>query len=160
MIEAVNSGIASTSVSRGNVSGSARAPEPQASPSSPVAPFISPRISLEGGSNQAVIQIRDSETGDVLTQFPSESRIRAIQSEQALQEASRSRQQVLTASADTTPQQSQSAPPPQQSFDAGSIATLQTSQGASTSDIQLATVAFSSGASAGVSSQPSLDVTA
>lgn len=38
----------------------------------PQAPYISPYIYVDVYNNKAVIQIRDSETGDVLNQFPSE----------------------------------------------------------------------------------------
>ncbi len=47
---------------------------------SPQAPFISPFIAIDDSSNQAVILIRDSDTGDVVRQFPSEGSLRARQS--------------------------------------------------------------------------------
>ncbi len=46
----------------------------------PQAPYISPYISIDNNYNKAVLQIRDSDTGDVLRQFPSESALRARQS--------------------------------------------------------------------------------
>ena len=44
----------------------------------PVAPYISPYISIDNNSNQAVLQIRDSNTGDIVNQFPSEARLEQI----------------------------------------------------------------------------------
>ena len=45
----------------------------------PKAPYISPFVKVDTEANKAVILIRDSDTGDVLTQFPSESAIKARQ---------------------------------------------------------------------------------
>ena len=161
MIEAVNSVLANASLSRGSAvqaSNSAKVSQEFTPP--PRAPFISPRIALDTSVNKAVIQIRDSDTGDVLTQFPSESRIRAIQAEQALQAAQSASQESLSGVDEVAVSQAQqSAPVP--SLDAGSIATLQVPQGVSTSDIQQATVAFSSaGAAAGTQPSASVNVTA
>ncbi len=39
------------------------------------APYVSPYIHVDLTFDTAVLQIRDSDTGDVLTQFPSESRL-------------------------------------------------------------------------------------
>ncbi len=159
MIEAVNSVIANANLSRGNTAQASTAEKINLeAPSAPKAPFISPRIALDGAANTAVIQIRDSDTGDVLTQFPSESRIRAIQAEQALQAAQSERQDPVPLPEAGTSEPTSSAPVP--SFDASALAALQAPQGASTSDIQLATVAFSTGASAGAGESPSVSVTA
>lgn len=159
MIEAVNSVLANSSLSRGSaVQLSTAAKVSQEAPVTPKAPYISPHIVVDTGANKAVIQIRDSDTGDVLTQFPSESRIRAIQADQALQAAQAARQDSLTGAEPSRPNVAPEAPAtPVPSFDAGAIATLQAPQGVSTSDIQQATVAFSAGASAG-GSQPSASV--
>lgn len=43
----------------------------------PSAPYISPYIVVDTNYDKAVLQIRDSDTGDVLRQFPSESTLRA-----------------------------------------------------------------------------------
>lgn len=164
MIEAVNSVLANASLSRGSAEQLSTAAKANLeAPTLPQAPFISPRIAIDTSANKAVIQIRDSDTGDVLTQFPSESRIRAIQAEQALQAAQSARQDTLTGASDLA-ETGASAPQPTaapvQSFDAGAIATLQAPQGVSTSDIQQATVAFSAGASAGAQATASVNVTA
>jgi len=165
MVEAVNSVLANASLSRSNVlQAAASTPAPREPVTLPVAPFISPRVAIDSGSNEAVLQIRDAATGDVVNQFPSESRLRAIQAQQAREVAQSSRQSELTG-VNTVREQSapvQSAAPaiPVQSFDAGSIAALQTPQGVSTSDVQLATVAFTSGAASGAPSTSSVNVTA
>ena len=158
MIEAVNSVLANASLSRGSAAqASALAKIDLEAPATPKAPFISPRIALDTTANRAIIQIRDSDTGAVLTQFPSESRIRAIQAEQALRDAQAARlESVERLEAAEVP----SAPIPVQSFDAGSLATLQAPQGASTSDIQLATVAFTANASAPAPATSTVSVTA
>jgi len=155
MIEAVNSVLANASLSRGSAVQAQQSAPPRSEPAElPVAPFISPRVSFDSNSNKAVLQIRDAATGDVVNQFPSESRLRAIEAQQAQESAQSVRQAQLTG-ASSAPQ-----PAPVQSFDAGSLATLQAPQGVSTSDIQLATVAFSSGAASGAPSTASVSVTA
>lgn len=90
MIEAVNSVIANNIVLRSSaVQGSApsvNVPAPSAegeAPRAPQAPFVSPYIALDTVSNRAVLQIRDSDTGDVEQQFPTESRLVQIQEAQA-----------------------------------------------------------------------------
>ena len=153
MIEAVNSSVANATLSRGAVpQASAPAPADFEPSELPVAPFISPRVTFDSTMNKAVLQIRDSATGDVVNQFPSESRLRAMQAQQAREAAQSSRQAELTG---VSQQQA-----PVQSFDAGTIATLQAPQGASTSDVQLAAVAFSSGAASGAAPTSSINVTA
>ena len=158
MIEAVNSVLANASLSRGSaVQASTFADIDLEAPTTPKAPYISPHIVLDTNANKAVIQIRDSDTGDVLSQFPSESRIRAIQAEQALQAAQAARQERLTAVEDVS---SDVPSVPVQSFDAGALATLQAPQGVSTSDIQQAAVAFAANASANAAPSASVNVTA
>ncbi|MCB1783202.1 MAG: hypothetical protein KDI13_04345 [Alphaproteobacteria bacterium] len=61
------------------------------SPESPQAPYISPYISLDYNYDKAVVQIRDSETGDVVDQFPTESRLAEQQRAQAVAEQTRQR---------------------------------------------------------------------
>lgn len=53
----------------------------------PVAPYISPFVSVDTRYNQAVLQIRDSDTGDVVRQFPSEPTLQQRQAEAARQAA-------------------------------------------------------------------------
>lgn len=159
MIEAVNSVLANASLSRGSAaqaSGSAKID--LEAPDTPRAPFISPRVAIDTSANRAVLQIRDADTGDVLTQFPSESRIRAIQAQQSLEAAQAARQEALTGSEPAQTNVSAAPSVPTQNFDAGTLATLQAPQGVSTSDIQQAAVAFASTTSAPASA--SVNVTA
>lgn len=89
MIEASNSIVASAgalrgvveqaSVSRSYASNPARVQEAASTNELPKAPYISPYISVNLDYDKAVLQIRDSDTGDVVQQFPSESRLAAQQ---------------------------------------------------------------------------------
>ena len=45
-------------------------------------PYVSPYISIDRQSNRAVLQIRDSDTGDVVTQYPTEGQLKAYQTAQ------------------------------------------------------------------------------
>lgn len=81
MIEAVNSVLSNATLLRGNAEQAASSKQNlesvkiEASGNAselPSAPFISPRIALDLDYNKSVLQIRDAETGDVLSQFPSE----------------------------------------------------------------------------------------
>lgn len=158
MIEAVNSVIANANLSRGSaVQASTAAKVNLEAPNTPRAPYISPRVAIDSSVNRAVLQIRDADTGDVLTQFPSESRIRAIQAQQALEAAQAARQESLSGVDDVSVPEAPSAPV--QNFDAGTLATLQAPQGVSTSDVQQAVVAFASAAPSAPSSA-SVNVTA
>ena len=110
MIEALNSVVSNASairiasdqidVSRAS-SGSARS---GGAPSSPSAPFISPYISVNYNYNEAVIQIRDSNTGDVVDQFPSEARLEQIRRQEIERQQlaiSRAQAQQQSASSET-----------------------------------------------------------
>ena len=86
MIEAVNSVISNTSairVSADQASTSRSFAADQAAVEAvariPLAPYISPYISLDTNYDKAVLQLRDSETGDVVNQFPSEQTLQARQ---------------------------------------------------------------------------------
>ena len=88
MIEAVNSTIAASVVSRANVEQqSAARAAAEIEPVQQVvrAPFVSPYISVDTNFDRAVLQIRDSETGDVVNQFPSQNQLEAYQRAQAAQ---------------------------------------------------------------------------
>jgi len=82
MLEAVNSVLQSAPVIRGNaeqVSTSASfAANPDRVQKVPQAPYISPYIHMDVDLG-AVLQLRDSETGDVVRQIPSEASIEARQ---------------------------------------------------------------------------------
>lgn len=120
MIEAVNSVLASAPLLRGNAeqSSSARSAEIQAVSQVTQAPYISPFVVVDNNFDKAVLQIRDSATGDVLRQFPSEQRLEEIRRQQAasetIRESRRSQQQVDVEFETQTPEPSQprSAPAP------------------------------------------------
>ncbi len=159
MIEAVNSVLANASLVR---TGSGqddvvRAEVQRAQNDVPKAPYISPYISLDNNYNAAVIQIRDSETGDVLTQFPSESRLRAKQQEQVVLQAPPQPQQQVQ-SVDTSSQQVASA-----GFVAQSISSDIGVPAASSGGIaqaQIASAALASGAQSGQLPSGEVNVTA
>ena len=81
MLEAVNSVISNAPFLRPNAeqASSARIALDEATVSAPQAPYVSPYIHVNNDYNKAVLQIRDSDTGDVLKQFPSEQTLAARQ---------------------------------------------------------------------------------
>lgn len=122
MIEAVNSSVASASVLRASVGQISAARTVDVAPSAPVraasvdtpqVPYISPYISVDPNYNKAVLQIRDSDTGDVVQQFPTESRLAEIRRAQAALEqrsVNRGEAQAAERAETSAPQQSQSQP--------------------------------------------------
>lgn len=86
MIEATNSVLSNASVTRvaAEQQSTARslAANPQRVQEVARTPYISPYISIDRGSNRAVLQIRDSDTGDVLRQYPTESQLKAYRNAQ------------------------------------------------------------------------------
>ncbi|GJL84352.1 MAG: hypothetical protein DHS20C02_01270 [Micavibrio sp.] len=89
MIEAVNSVISNAPVIRASAEqvNSVRAELPESVSVGPQAPFVSPYISVDVNFDTAVLQIRDSDTGDVVRQFPSESTLTARRRAAATTEA-------------------------------------------------------------------------
>ena len=87
MIEAVNAVLSNASLSRGVAEQQSTvrsyAANPERVQEIAQAPYISPYIYVDTNFNKAVLQIRDSETGDVLHQFPSESQLKAYRRAQA-----------------------------------------------------------------------------
>lgn len=83
MIEAVNSVISNATSLRQSAEQVASARSLAANPERlqevPQAPYISPFVHVDLNFDTAVLQIRDSDTGDVVNQFPSESTLRASQ---------------------------------------------------------------------------------
>ena len=157
MIEAVSSSLVSTQLLRGSV-GSVDTSPPAAVREAPKAPYISPHISIDVAHNKAVLQIRDSDTGDVQQQFPTESRLAQISQAQAKLEQ---RQIVRDADIPDAPQQHQqqettvSAPVP--NVQAADIITVQDITSSASANIslpspQVAAAALSAGAQ---SAQPS-----
>lgn len=146
MLEAVTSVLQTAPVARGSAEQTSNARSFAANPDKvqevPRAPYISPYIHMDVNYDKAVLQIRDSETGDVIRQFPSETRLRtqsaqasseettpAPQQQQApVQQQSAERASQLQAQ-NTAPQQSSGQEPaPQQSSSpapSGNAATAQ-----------------------------------
>lgn len=83
MIEAVGSSLVGTQSLRVNAGGVAPSITVGGGHQAPQAPYISPHISIDLAHNKAVIQIRDSDTGDVQQQFPTKSRLAQISQAQA-----------------------------------------------------------------------------
>lgn len=117
MIEAVNSVLSNASVSRGiaEQQSAARsfAANPQKIQESAVrTPYVSPYISFDRNFNKAVLQIRDSETGDVVRQFPTQTQLRAYQTAQQYSDRQSQVQEPNTApsSQEATPVSEVSAP--------------------------------------------------
>ena len=90
MIEAVNSVLSNVPASRGPVEQQSTARSLSANPErtqeAARTPFVSPAISIDKQSNRAVIQIRDSDTGDVVRQFPTEGQLKAYRQAQEFSE--------------------------------------------------------------------------
>ena len=58
-------------------------------PVQPKAPYVSPYIHVDFTFDKAVLQIRDSDTGDVVDQFPSQSRLQQLRRAEALSQQAR-----------------------------------------------------------------------
>ncbi len=87
MIEAVNSVLSNAQVARGNAEQNSQARSLAANPERvqevAQAPYVSPYIFLDVNYDRAVLQLRDSDTGDVLRQYPSESQMEAYRRAQS-----------------------------------------------------------------------------
>ncbi|MGB4107103.1 MAG: hypothetical protein WBK55_04835 [Alphaproteobacteria bacterium] len=112
MIEAVNAVVANASLLRGSAEQASAARSLAANPERVQeviqAPYVSPFIYVDVNYDKAVLQIRDSDTGDVLKQFPSEQTM-AIRSRIAQRQAAQTQPDVPDAPA---PQQQQQAEAP------------------------------------------------
>lgn len=140
MVDAVSTNVASASVLqnavnpiRANVEVSAPA-EIETVARAPQAPFISPYISVDPTFNRAVLQIRDSETGDVQDQFPTRSRLAEISNAQQRQELTAPQSEVSAQQAQAsdiiTVQEVTTAPPSNGSIPSPQIAVAALSAGA------------------------------
>lgn len=155
MIEAVNSGVANATLVRGgadqgqqtrlnSLAASAKSERVQMA----MAPFVSPFIQIDTNYNKAVLQVRDSDTGDVLNQFPSETTMRARAAQAEIQ-----RQEVLASSLNVDTQRS--APAPSSNTENVSAA----SSAPRVAEAQIASSVLASGsASSGMGSASSLNV--
>ena len=173
MIEAVNSSLSNasvlrapaeqTSTQRSLTSNPARIQETAETPIDvPKAPYISPYVVVDLDHNKAVLQIRDSDTGDVLTQFPSESRLQAIRA-QTIREGQQTTRSEASEETSTAAQEvvSQSSAPAQ-SASTSDIITVQevTSAPPANSSPQVAAAALAASQSTGASSNGSVSVLA
>ncbi|MDH5722203.1 MAG: hypothetical protein OEY94_02640 [Alphaproteobacteria bacterium] len=90
MVDAVNAAISSVSTlpaasrEAAVVASSILAADSSSVVSMPQAPYVSPYIHVDLNFDTAVLQIRDSDTGDVVEQFPSESRLQQLRRAQQL----------------------------------------------------------------------------
>lgn len=79
-------------------------------PQAPVAPYVSPRVRVDNLTNIAMIEFRDSETGAVVNQFPSEKQILAFQKAESLGENAPETAQAAAPQQQAKPQAAPSAP--------------------------------------------------
>lgn len=155
MIEAVNSVISNAQLARVSTDQIATADSFAADVNAvesvaraPVAPYISPYIAVDARFDTAVLQIRDSDTGDVLNQFPSESRLRQAAQREAAQAAA----ERLSSVRSSAPQAPQAAPTPSETtFQVSSITQESVQPASSTAGAaQAAIAALSAGAQSGL----------
>lgn len=125
MIEAVNSSVASASILRAgaqqvNATVAAQIDATAPIAEAPKAPYISPHIAVDVSYNKAVLQIRDSDTGDVKDQFPTKSKLAEIRRAQAQQEQGRevARRQAKQQTTEIAQQSVATAQPQQQAVQA------------------------------------------
>ncbi len=117
MIEAVNSVLSNASSNRVAVEQQSTVRSTAANPArtQEVAktPYISPYISIDRNYNKAVLQIRDSETGDVVRQFPTEGQLKAYRTAQQFSERQKAQadSQLREASGSALPQNAQNQVP-------------------------------------------------
>src|SRR5688572_8973441 len=95
MIEAVNSVVSTSPLAKGTAEAQSVvrsfAANPERVQEIAMAPYVSPYIRVDVNFDRAVLLIRDSDTGDVLRQFPSESQMEAYRRAEA---AATSRKQI------------------------------------------------------------------
>ena len=86
MIEAVKSTLSASTATRNvaaqNSTANSLSANPEKVQEAARAPYVSPYIAIDRGSNRAVVQIRDSDTGDVVRQFPTQGQLSAYQTAQ------------------------------------------------------------------------------
>lgn len=147
MIEAISSALANAKLVRGNVDQNAVAGASNVAGNLQnlekaqvqLAPYVSLFIQVDNNFNKAVLQIRDSETGDVQNQFPSETtlRARAAQAEietQAIRDSVRSPE---------ISESSQSSAPVRLANDVNTEAPAQSGGSTRFAESQIASAAFS-----------------
>ncbi len=135
-------------------------------PEAPTAPFISPYIAFDVNFDTAVLQIRDSSTGDVLRQIPTQRSLELRQIVQRRQNAP-DPVEVQAQAAPTASAEPANTAPTQQannvSFEASVVAAQAASPESPTSTAgttQVAIAALSAGAQSGQGSSSAVNVTA
>ena len=138
-----------------------------ARPEAPVAPFISPYIAFDVNFDTAVLQIRDSSTGDVLRQIPTERSLELRQIVQRRQNAPDPVQALQQDAPTAAAEPSNTAPTSQAvnniSFEASVVAAQAVSSDSPTSTAgttQVAIAALSAGAQSGQAASSAVNVTA
>jgi len=132
MIEAVNSVLSNAPLVRNNteqVSASRSiAANPEQTQQVARAPYVSPYIFVDVNLDKAVLQIRDSDTGDVVRTIPSQTQIEAYRKAQVAQRQAQSPQQ----SQEPAPQVQAESPVPQQQLQTSATQAQQVSTSVST----------------------------
>ena len=179
MIEAVNSVVSNAQTARNAVASSqatsgvsAQIQAQEAVNTAPRAPFISPYVAFDTNFDTAVIQIRDSATGDVLRQIPTEKSLELRQLVNARREAQSASRQRLEDAIQSAPSPQTSAPSPSQTaasqqnstpaptIQAQAQAVSPSNTNTSAGAAQVAVAALSAGALTGQSAAGSINVTA
>jgi len=178
MIEAINSVLANAPLLRGNAEQQSSLRDAVTAEEAiesikqyPKAPFVSPHVSVDSSYGEAVLQIRDSDTGDVLRQFPSESTLESRARAERIQQFQESLALLSGGSGEVEQvSSSDSAPTSQftgevvsfgQSDRASSAAVSSGGSGPSLDSAQIASRALSASAGVGQpSSQGSVSLTA
>lgn len=168
MIEGVNSAVANATLLKSNTEQAISVAQTPAQPvvqssdegvKAPVAPYVSPYIFVNTKFDTAVLQIRDSDTGDVIDQFPRETtlaarqRAESITSNQARVVEVDDLSQVENSSVAASRQRSNVASASLASVEAGPSSSLVASA-------QVASAALSAGASAGQPTSSGFSITA
>lgn len=120
MLEAVTTVAFNASLLRGAAEQMSAARSLAANPEStqivPQAPYISPYVHLDVNFDKAVLQIRDSETGDVVRQIPSEPALESARRQMAAQARSEQLSKRLAPESTPAQQPQSSAARPAQSM--------------------------------------------
>jgi len=176
MIEAVNSVVSNASSLRGSAEQVSTVRSLAANPGRiqevavkapelPKAPYISPYISLDYNYDRAVLQIRDSDTGEVQDQFPTESRLAALQRAEISRQQSSVERVQYTEEAKPPPEvpvaKQAEAAPVRAEVQASDIVTVQEVVSTTPSNTpQVAVAALSAGAQSGQSTSSGVSVLA
>lgn len=93
MIEAIKSTLSASPVLQKNLEQASNARSFAANPDkeqevSPEIPYVSPSVRVDNNAKMAILEFRDSTTGDVMIQIPSEAQIEAYKRRRAVKQAS------------------------------------------------------------------------